>query len=174
MSNVRNGAVLVFAAATGVVAWGMTYCRFDVVGFTLFLVAAALAIAGARQRGASPIVRLLPPLVVLGGLGACFAIKGVVDDEGRVVGAAIVDACTRAGTCPAAPDGFVAETIPPPFMSARRVVAGGRASIRYTRGADARGFRLRVMGPIDSRWYVGGVGRPLEPLRPASTPDAGP
>ena len=134
---------------TAAVAWMVTLCRFDPVGFGFFLLGcctAAVAFFLKTPRWSRP----LPLLLMLASLGVCQQHAGKVMREGRAIGAALVAQCKSAGRCPVAPEGFVGADL-------RRELIDDRGSARYTVDDDGLGFRLSVRNALTTARFHGGV-----------------
>ena len=143
---------VVFAIATAATAVMVAFSRFDVVGFSFCVLSVALAIGGALMT-TRWLLRLVPPLFVVVGLGSCFQVSRLTEAWGESVAASTVARCTRDRVCPVVPDGFT----PSPPEGAAMEVAQSRIRMDYQRDDDGRAFRLRVRGPVGSSKWSGGV-----------------
>lgn len=147
-----------FSVLTGVGSLALAFSRFDVVGFTFFLMTAAVAFAAFKEMKRWP-VRLLPLLFIAVAFASCFSAERSGTAWARSVGATIAAQCTRDRSCPITPAGFAAAT---PGARVEREVVPMRATLTYWRNGDGLGFRIGARGPLGTTTFVGGVDQALQ------------
>ena len=160
-TGLRLVGLLVILLVTAGIAWLITWCRFDQVGFAFFMVGCGVA-ASAFWLKLPWWSRPLPLLVMLGSLGVCEQHAGEVTRQGRVLGDALVAQCRTEGRCPTAPQGF---------LDGRAAIIDERGSARYVVDGDGLGFHLRVRNAIGTSSFHGGVTTGLTVDPPAHLPD---